>query len=57
MRLLLTVEDLTLDTRSHQVALETLMRHAGEVVSRTYLGEHVWEDEHDSLYRLGPPPR
>ena len=64
---LLTVEDLTLDPRSHQVMrggipisltpkeygiLETLMRHAGEVVSRTYLGEHVWEDEHDSLTNL-----
>ena len=64
---LLTVEDLTLDPRSHQVMrggipisltpkeygiLETLMRHAGEVVSRAYLGEHVWEDEHDSLTNL-----
>src|SRR5262245_29215323 len=64
---LLTVEDLTLDPRSHEVArgglaisltpkeyaiLETLMRHAGEVVSRAYLGEHVWEDERDSLMNL-----
>jgi DNA-binding response OmpR family regulator len=64
---LLTVEDLTLDPRSRQVMrggipisltpkeygiLETLMRHAGEVVSRAYLGEHVWEDEHDSLTNL-----
>jgi len=64
---LLTVEDLTLDPRSQQVMrgglpisltpkeygiLETLMRHAGEVVSRAYLGEHVWEDEHDSLTNL-----
>jgi DNA-binding response OmpR family regulator len=64
---LLTVDDLTLDPRSHEVArggipisltpkeyaiLETLMRHAGEVVSRTYLGEHVWEDERDSLMNL-----
>src|SRR5882672_4666308 len=64
---LLTVEDLTLDPRSHQVVrggvplsltpkeyaiLETLMRHAGEVVSRVYLGEHVWEDERDSLMNL-----
>jgi DNA-binding response OmpR family regulator len=64
---LLTVEDLTLDPRSHQVArggvpisltpkeyaiLETLMRHAGQVVSRAYLGEHVWEDERDSLMNL-----
>jgi len=65
--ILLTVNDLTLDPRSHEVArggipisltpkeyaiLETLMRHAGEVVSRTYLGEHVWEDERDSLMNL-----
>ena len=64
---LLTVEDLTLDPRSHQVMragrpisltpkeyaiLETLMRHVGEVVSRSYLGEHVWEDERDSLMNL-----
>src|SRR5436309_5751680 len=64
---LLTVEDLTPDPRSHQVTrrglhisltprehgiLETLLRHAREVVSRTYLGEHVWEDEHDSLTNL-----
>jgi DNA-binding response OmpR family regulator len=63
----LTVEDLTLDPRSHQVSrggvpisltpkeyaiLETLMRHAGQVVSRAYLGEHVWEDERDSLMNL-----
>jgi DNA-binding response OmpR family regulator len=61
---LLAVVDLTLDPLSHQVMrggvpvnltpkeyaiLETLMRHAGEVVSRVYLSEHVWEDEHDSL--------
>ena len=64
---LLTVEDLTLDPLSHQVMragrpvsltpreyaiLETLMRHVGEVVSRSYLGEHVWEDERDSLMNL-----
>jgi DNA-binding response OmpR family regulator len=64
---LLTVEDLTLDPHSHQVLrggvpisltpkeyaiLETLMRRAGEVVSRVYLGEHVWEDERDSLMNL-----
>ena len=64
---LLTVEDLTLDPRSHQVMragrpisltpkeyaiLETLMRHVGEVVSRSHLGEHVWEDERDSLMNL-----
>ena len=64
---LLTVEDLTLDPLSHQVMragrpisltpreyaiLETLMRHVGEVVSRSHLGEHVWEDERDSLMNL-----
>jgi len=64
---LLTVEDLTLDPRGHQVMragrpisltpkeyaiLETLMRHVGEVVSRSHLGEHVWEDERDSLMNL-----
>jgi DNA-binding response OmpR family regulator len=64
---LLAVVDLTLDPLSHQVMrggvpvnltpkeyaiLETLMRHAGEVVSRVYLSEHVWEDEHDSLANL-----
>jgi len=64
---LLTVGDLTLDPLSHQVMrggipisltpkeyaiLETLMRHAGEVVSRVYLSEHVWEDEHDALTNL-----
>ena len=64
---LLVVEDLTLDPRSHEVTrggvpisltpkeyaiLETLMRHPGEVVSRIYLTEHVWEDERDSLMNL-----
>jgi DNA-binding response OmpR family regulator len=64
---LLAVVDLTLDPLSHQVMrggvpisltpkeyaiLETLMRHVGEVVSRVYLSEHVWEDEHDSLTNL-----
>src|SRR5262245_47208274 len=64
---LLAVEDLTLDPRSQEVArggvaisltpkeyaiLETLMRHAGEVVSRAYLGEHVWEDDRDSMMNL-----
>lgn len=63
----LQVADLTLDPVSHRVArggapvrltakehaiLEFLMRHAGEVVTRTRLGEHVWEDEHDNLTNL-----
>jgi DNA-binding response OmpR family regulator len=64
---LLTVDNLTLDPLSHQVTrggvpigltpkeyaiLETLMRRAGEVVSRSQLGERVWESEHDSLTNL-----
>jgi DNA-binding response OmpR family regulator len=64
---LLRVDDLSLDPVSHQVAragapvtltakeyaiLEFLMRHAGEVVTRTRLGEHVWESEHDTLTNL-----
>jgi DNA-binding response OmpR family regulator len=63
----LTVDDLTLDPVSHQVTrggvlisltpkeyaiLQTLMRHAGEVVSRTQLGERVWESENDALANL-----
>jgi DNA-binding response OmpR family regulator len=32
--------------------LEFLMRHAGEVVTRTQLGEHVWQAEHDNLTNL-----
>jgi DNA-binding response OmpR family regulator len=63
----LTVGDLTLDPLSHRVTrsglplsltpkeyalLELLMRHAGEVVTRSRLGEGAWEDEHDSLTNL-----
>jgi DNA-binding response OmpR family regulator len=63
----LAVADLTLDPVSHRVArggaplrlttkehaiLEFLMRHAGEVVTRTQLGEHVWEAEYDNLTNL-----
>ena len=63
----LTIDDLTLDPLSHEVAragvplsltpkeyaiLETLMRYAGEVVSRVQLGERVWESERDSLTNL-----
>ncbi len=63
----LTVADLTLDPVSHRVTrggrpvaltareyaiLEYLMRHAGEVVTRTRLGEHVWEREYDTLTNL-----
>ena len=32
--------------------LEFLMRHAGEVVTRTALAEHVWGDHYDSLSNL-----
>jgi len=64
---LLTVADLTLDPHSHVVTrggaplsltpreyaiLETLMRRAGEVVSRVHLGESVWENDLDSLTNL-----
>ena len=64
---LLRVADLSLDPMSHRVMrggvavnltakefaiLEFLMRHAGDVVSRTRLGEHVWEAEHDTLTNL-----
>jgi len=64
---LLTVGDLTLDPLSHVVSrggapisltpreyaiLETLMRRAGEVVSRVHLGESVWENDLDSLTNL-----
>jgi len=64
---LLTVGDLALDPVSHRVTrggepvhlttkeyavLEFLMHHAGEVVTRTQLGEHVWEAEHDNLTNL-----
>jgi DNA-binding response OmpR family regulator len=64
---LLTVADLTLDPRSHEVMrggvplsltpreyaiLEALMRRAGEVVTRVRLGESVWESDPDSLTNL-----
>ena len=32
--------------------LEYLMRHAGEVVTRTMLAEHVWGERYDSLSNL-----
>ena len=32
--------------------LELLMRHAGEIVTRTMLAEHVWGDHYDSLSNL-----
>lgn len=63
----LRVADLALDPVSHRVTrgdapvaltareyaiLEYLMRHAGHVVTRTRLGEHVWEREFDTLTNL-----
>lgn len=63
----LRVGDLVLDPVSHRVTradrrialtpkeyalLEYLVRHAGRVVTRTELGEHVWQDEHDTLTNL-----
>jgi DNA-binding response OmpR family regulator len=60
----LKVADLTLDPTTHRVTrgsveitltpkeyaiLETLMRHAGEVVSRTRIGESVWRDDPEDL--------
>jgi DNA-binding response OmpR family regulator len=64
---ILRVADLALDPLRHQVArdgapisltpkeygvLEVLMRHAGEVVTRSRLAEGVWETEHDALTNL-----
>jgi DNA-binding response OmpR family regulator len=64
---ILRASDLTLDPASHRVTrgtanitltrtefaiLELLMRHAGRLVTRTQLGEHVWQDEHDTLTNL-----
>jgi DNA-binding response OmpR family regulator len=63
----LKVGDLVLDPVSHRVTradrrvvltpkeyalLEYLMRHGGRVVTRTELGEHVWQEEHDTLTNL-----
>ena len=60
----LKVADLSLDPVTHRVArgaveialtpkeyaiLETLMRHAGQVVSRTRIGESVWGDDPEDL--------
>jgi DNA-binding response OmpR family regulator len=60
----LTVGPLTLDTRSRRVRLdardialtakeyallEFLVRHAGDVVSRADIAEHVWDEHYDPL--------
>jgi len=63
----LKVADLTLDPQSNRVTrggqtlnltrkeyaiLEVLMRHAGKVVTRSTLGERVWETDLDTLTNL-----
>lgn len=63
----LRVADLALDPVTHRVTrgtleisltpkeysiLETLMRHPGQVVSRTRIGEAVWEDDPEDLTNL-----
>ena len=63
----LKVADLTVDPVTQRVTrgtveisltpkeyaiLETLMRHAGQVVSRTRIGESVWEDDPEDLTNL-----
>jgi DNA-binding response OmpR family regulator len=63
----LEVADLRLDPVEHRVTrggapvdltvkeyaiLEYLMRHAGRLVTRTELAEHVWREEHDNLANL-----
>jgi DNA-binding response OmpR family regulator len=61
------IADLVVDSVSHRVTragrritltpkeyalLEFLVRHSGRVVTRTEIGEHVWEAEHDTLTNL-----
>jgi len=63
----LEVGDLVLDPVTHRVTrdgveigltpkeyaiLETLMRHAGQVVTRSRIGESVWQDDPDDLANL-----
>ncbi|CBE69950.1 MAG: response regulator [Candidatus Methylomirabilis oxygeniifera] len=64
---MLRVADLVIDPASHRVTrggasiklttkeyaiIEFLARRVGEVVTRTTLGEHIWEDEFDNLTNL-----
>ena len=64
---LLTVADLTLDTVSYQVRrgdspvaltpkeyaiLEVLMRHPGQLITRTQIAERVWDTEPDAVTNL-----
>jgi DNA-binding response OmpR family regulator len=65
--IVLTVGDLSIDTRSHAVRrkdepinltakeyalLEYLVRRRGEVVSRADISEHVWEETYDPFSNL-----
>ncbi len=63
----LQVDSLVLDTSSHRVTrddapieltskeyamLEYFMRHPGQVLTRTMISEHVWDDEFDSFSNI-----
>jgi heavy metal response regulator len=63
----LQVDSLTMDTTSHRVTrgdtpidltskeyavLEYFMRHPGEVLTRTMISEHVWDEEFDSFSNI-----
>src|SRR5437588_7653411 len=63
----LQVADLELDTRSHRVTrgqmpieltskeyamLEYFMRHPDQVLTRTMISEHVWDDDFDSFSNI-----
>jgi DNA-binding response OmpR family regulator len=43
--------EITLTPKEYAI-LETLMRHAGQVVSRTRISQSVWEDDPDELTNL-----
>ena len=64
---MLTVDDLTIDTRARRVErggapiqlttkeyalLEYLVRRQGEVVGRADIAEHVWDDSFDPMSNL-----
>lgn len=64
---LVVIADLTIDTRSHQVyragklidltakeyaLLEYMARHAGEVVKRAEISEHVWDNHFEPFSNL-----
>jgi two-component system copper resistance phosphate regulon response regulator CusR len=67
MAAVLTIEDLTIDTRARRVdragraiqltskeyaLLEYLVRRQGEVVGRAAIAEHVWDDSFDPMSNL-----